>query len=115
MIRITYKPNQNLEPNYLQKPIFLGRRHACETNNVIESTYIRKKMKRMIEPAVRLTDTERKIFDVFLNTCAKYELKTTLRVAGGWVRDKLMGFECHDMDIAVQFDIYVGFFYALTM
>lgn len=30
------------------------------------------------------------------------ELKTTLRVAGGWVRDKLLGLESHDIDIALN-------------
>jgi len=27
---------------------------------------------------------------------------TTLRVAGGWVRDKLLGKESHDIDIALD-------------
>jgi tRNA nucleotidyltransferase (CCA-adding enzyme) len=33
---------------------------------------------------------------------AQCNLKTTLRVAGGWVRDKLMGKESDDIDIAVD-------------
>lgn len=32
----------------------------------------------------------------------KKELKSTLRVAGGWVRDKLLGLESHDIDIAID-------------
>ncbi|KAL0572287.1 hypothetical protein ABG067_009278, partial [Albugo candida] len=32
------------------------------------------------------------------------------RIAGGWVRDKLLGKECHDLDIAVN-DM-MGFEYA---
>ena len=30
------------------------------------------------------------------------ELQTTLRVAGGWVRDKLLGKESDDIDIAID-------------
>jgi tRNA nucleotidyltransferase (CCA-adding enzyme) len=33
---------------------------------------------------------------------AECNLKTTLRVAGGWVRDKLLGKESNDIDIALD-------------
>lgn len=32
----------------------------------------------------------------------EHKLKTTLRVAGGWVRDKIMGKESSDIDIALD-------------
>ncbi|CAD7922385.1 unnamed protein product [Amoebophrya sp. A120] len=61
-------------------------------------------MKRMNSMArtVKLTDTERLIFRVFLDTCKHFELKTTLRAAGGWVRDKLLDIASDDLDIAVD-------------
>ena len=34
--------------------------------------------------------------------CALYTHQTTLRVAGGWVRDKLLGRECKDVDVALD-------------
>ncbi|KAJ8752341.1 hypothetical protein K2173_003977 [Erythroxylum novogranatense] len=49
-----------------------------------------------------LTDTEKKIFDRLLNTLHHFNLSTNLRVAGGWVRDKLLGKECYDIDIAID-------------
>ena len=66
-----------------------------------------------------LTDNENSLFDL-LRLCVKEEgLKTTLRVAGGWVRDKvlrnifllvkiiciylqLLGKDCKDIDIAID-------------
>ena len=60
-------------------------------------------MKRKMIPAITPTDTERLIFDVLLDACKRFELPTTVRVAGGWVRDKLLGVEfLNDIDIAVD-------------
>jgi len=38
---------------------------------------------------IELTDKERKIFDRLLSTLRYCNLDTQLRVAGGWVRDKV--------------------------
>ena len=46
----------------------------------------------MVEPAITqitLTQKEKQIFTTLLNVVDEYKLKTTLRVAGGWVRDKV--------------------------
>lgn len=51
-----------------------------------------------IEP----TDRERKLFKVLTDTLKHGELSTVLRCAGGWVRDKLLGLESDDIDIAVD-------------
>lgn len=37
-----------------------------------------------------------------LNCCKAKELKTVVRVAGGWVRDKLMNKESHDIDLTLD-------------
>ncbi|XP_031266869.1 tRNA nucleotidyltransferase cca2 isoform X1 [Pistacia vera] len=55
-----------------------------------------------VKEKIELTETEKKIFDSLLNTLRHFNLKTELRVAGGWVRDKLLGKECYDIDIALN-------------
>ncbi|KAG2259980.1 hypothetical protein Bca52824_079274 [Brassica carinata] len=39
---------------------------------------------------IDLTDNKRKILDLLLAALRKHNLKTQLRVAGGWVRDKVL-------------------------
>lgn len=51
---------------------------------------------------INLTPKEEEIFS-FLNKIVKEKTpETVLRVAGGWVRDKLLGKDSHDIDIAVD-------------
>ncbi|KAJ3043794.1 CCA tRNA nucleotidyltransferase, mitochondrial [Rhizophlyctis rosea] len=59
-------------------------------------------------PKITLTDSETKLFDLLVGA-TKYIKDTqpdaapvTLRVAGGWVRDKLLGLDSHDIDIAID-------------
>jgi tRNA nucleotidyltransferase (CCA-adding enzyme) len=49
-----------------------------------------------------LTDTERRIFQTCLDTVLHFGLATTVRVAGGWVRDKLLGLQSDDIDITLD-------------
>lgn len=51
---------------------------------------------------IKLTKKEEKIFKTLLDINEKYELNTTFRVAGGWVRDKLLGKESQDIDISID-------------
>ncbi|OMO83667.1 hypothetical protein CCACVL1_11299 [Corchorus capsularis] len=55
-----------------------------------------------VKEQIKLTETEKKIFEMLLSTVRHFNLKTQLRVAGGWVRDKLIGKECNDIDIALD-------------
>jgi hypothetical protein len=56
-----------------------------------------------IKSVIELTDTEQKLFEELLESSKKAGLnETTLRCAGGWVRDKLMGRESLDIDIALD-------------
>ena len=49
-----------------------------------------------------LTELEKKIFDFLIHVKEKNNLNNTIiRVAGGWVRDKLLGLENNDIDITV--------------
>ncbi|KAI9204831.1 uncharacterized protein BJ171DRAFT_503798 [Polychytrium aggregatum] len=67
---------------------------------------------------ITLTEQESKIFDI-LSKCAEHlhhqqpPKDVTLRVAGGWVRDKLLGMESHDIDIAL--DTMMGYDFALQV
>ena len=38
---------------------------------------------------ITLTELEKKIFKTFMDVVEENKLNTTLRVAGGWVRDKV--------------------------
>lgn len=52
-----------------------------------------------------MTAEESSIFTFLLQVLKDNNKSTTLRVAGGWVRDKLMGKESDDIDIALD-DMY---------
>lgn len=51
---------------------------------------------------VRCTAKEREVFDTLLAVVEHFKLDVTLRVAGGWVRDKLVGRESDDIDVALD-------------
>ncbi len=52
--------------------------------------------------AIQLTQQEEELFGILLKTLEHQHLKTVLRCAGGWVRDKLLGKDSHDIDIAID-------------
>jgi len=54
------------------------------------------------QPSIHITEQERKIFDFLLDVNNHFKLGTTLRVAGGWVRNKLLGLDGDDVDIAID-------------
>lgn len=59
----------------------------------------------MVEPAITqivLTQKEKQIFETLLSVLAQNQLKTTLRVAGGWVRDKVSLSKIHNGVVARQ-------------
>jgi tRNA nucleotidyltransferase (CCA-adding enzyme) len=51
---------------------------------------------------VTCTAEEERIFATLLEVVEKNDLPVTLRVAGGWVRDKLLGKNSTDIDIAID-------------
>ena len=54
------------------------------------------------QKTIWLNKTEEKIFNFLKKVNKKYNLNVTFRVAGGWVRDKIMGLESDDIDIALD-------------
>ncbi|CEO99751.1 unnamed protein product (mitochondrion) [Plasmodiophora brassicae] len=51
---------------------------------------------------VRLTPVEITLFGTIRDALDHYKLGTTVRAAGGWVRDKLLGKESKDIDLTVD-------------
>ncbi|KAI5949931.1 CCA1 [Candida jiufengensis] len=59
-----------------------------------------------INNAINLTESEQNIRNVLVGYCEYYNKinkpSLTLRITGGWVRDKLLGYDSQDIDIAVN-------------
>jgi len=51
---------------------------------------------------INLTEQEIDIFNILLEVAEDEKCKSTIRVAGGWVRDKIMGTNSNDIDITVD-------------
>ncbi|KAI9223210.1 hypothetical protein BC828DRAFT_376455 [Blastocladiella britannica] len=64
-------------------------------------------------PTLRLTADERRLFRLLNAAAATAPLPVTCRVAGGWVRDKLLGKQSDDLDIAL--DAMMGYDFALVL
>lgn len=68
-------------------------------------------MKRNINNSIVLDETETSIRDLLVKFCDYHNSQPDcdankqleLRITGGWVRDKLLGNESHDIDIAINF------------
>ncbi|CAG9316131.1 unnamed protein product [Blepharisma stoltei] len=54
------------------------------------------------EGIINLTPIERQLFDELLRVVEVTHCNTVLRVAGGWVRDKILGLHSDDIDIALD-------------
>ncbi|KNE62310.1 hypothetical protein AMAG_07542 [Allomyces macrogynus ATCC 38327] len=57
-----------------------------------------------------LTTAEQRLFALLNDVCKTAPKNVVCRVAGGWVRDKLLGHQSDDLDIAL--DSYMGFDFA---
>jgi len=55
---------------------------------------------------IELTRVEKKIFKTLISINDKYSIGATFRIAGGWVRDKLLGNNSDDIDISI--DVITG-------
>lgn len=52
---------------------------------------------------ISLSEKEEQIFSLLKDCCQHYQLNdVTLRIAGGWVRDKILGLTSEDCDIAID-------------
>lgn len=56
----------------------------------------------ILDHPIKLTALESEVFDIVKATATSDGRNVTARVAGGWVRDKILGRESDDIDIAVD-------------
>ncbi|KAI5170675.1 hypothetical protein NEFER03_0134 [Nematocida sp. LUAm3] len=61
-----------------------------------------EKKKEEEKEFIKLQQTEKNLFRDLMEYNKREELGIVFRVAGGWVRDKIMGIECNDIDIAID-------------
>lgn len=52
--------------------------------------------------SIQLTAQEEELFNILMKALEYERLTTVLRCAGGWVRDKLLKKDSHDIDLAVD-------------
>ncbi|CAJ1985966.1 tRNA nucleotidyltransferase [Leishmania donovani] len=57
---------------------------------------------RVVRLEAAIPPAHQSVFDFLLSVAAENKLKATLRVAGGWVRDMLLGLHSNDIDIAIE-------------
>jgi len=69
-------------------------------NSILKLAYQFKKLAQLHD--IILNDTEKKIFNLLLDVIKSKSPNTILRVAGGWIRDKMLGKDSNDIDIAVS-------------
>ncbi|XP_078438272.1 polynucleotide adenylyltransferase family protein [Wolffia australiana] len=95
----------------LAASVFHRRRHLCVLRELLASaTRPFEKLpagsmgaaRVAVKSSIDLTEKEDKIFQQLIGVVHHFQMETQLRVAGGWVRDKLLGLECFDIDIALD-------------
>ncbi|KAI3906134.1 hypothetical protein MKW92_021335 [Papaver armeniacum] len=91
-------PLSHFKLNSLNFHKISNRRTMASSPSPSSSLYSCVKVKDKID----LTEKENQIFSRLLQVLHHFNLCTELRVAGGWVRDKLLGKDCHDIDIAID-------------
>ncbi|PIN09292.1 tRNA nucleotidyltransferase/poly(A) polymerase [Handroanthus impetiginosus] len=97
-------------PNFCRRNLKQGPlrfRHSCYSFFFSRSASVKATMCASppfvhVKDQIDLTAKEKQIFDRLLEVIRHFNLQTQLRVAGGWVRDKLLGKECYDIDIALD-------------
>lgn len=81
---------------------------ACHFRSHIIRYSTRYIMNHHVDTKINLNDNESKLRGLLLKFCNYYnesaprEEKLEIRITGGWVRDKLLGKESHDLDIALN-------------
>lgn len=63
---------------------------SSATSSSSRESFRNKQPREGYGPSIRLTDEERHLFNLLRHVREQTNLNTTLRVAGGWVRDKLL-------------------------
>jgi hypothetical protein len=86
--------NNNRNSNSLIK---IGLEYKKYSNIKLNGQFIEKNRE------FKLTDDEEELFELFRNIVNELKLGSTIRIAGGWVRDKLLGVKGKpDIDVALD-------------
>mmetsp|Transcript_20492 Transcript_20492/g.28744 ORF Transcript_20492/g.28744 Transcript_20492/m.28744 type:complete len:568 (-) Transcript_20492:92-1795(-) len=96
--------------SHVKTTTFLQFKHTSRMDNNNTSpisetpsvTRIKNAPKYTVNQQISLTPVEKKIFTFLLEVVHKNKSGTTLRAAGGWVRDKILGQQSEDIDIALD-------------
>ncbi|QLG74588.1 hypothetical protein HG535_0G04710 [Zygotorulaspora mrakii] len=82
---------------------------ARGTRGMINGSQLKKHAFDIAQPSIKLNKVEQKICRLLNDYTALFNAKQenvaeplTLRISGGWVRDKLLGQDSHDLDIAIN-------------
>jgi len=67
-----------------------------------------RNLNRPLLVQIELSSIEQQIFSLLLEVNTSYRLGCTLRVAGGWVRDKLLGICADQIDLDIALDNMLG-------
>ena len=87
-------------PDGEQMGVMSSREAQLEANKLIS---YKLNKNNAINKDFALTEIEKGCFSIIMNILQKNNLTSTIcRVAGGWVRDKLLGKESDDIDIALN-------------
>ncbi|XP_062204118.1 CCA tRNA nucleotidyltransferase, mitochondrial-like isoform X2 [Phragmites australis] len=97
-------PLRSVAPHALHRNFFFSRIRAFSGNHGMAAVSPEQQQRRSVEVSetVELTEKEERIFRRLLDVVRHFDLGTQLRVAGGWVRDKLLGKDSADIDIALD-------------
>jgi len=107
--------NPHKDPKYtaeywLNSPILQGNpqmrseivREAETATYIVKEASIMKEAAVKLQLPIQIEQDEQEIFDLLLSVNQKFNLGLTFRVAGGWVRDRLLGVQSKDIDIALD-------------
>lgn len=96
---------------------FSSMKRKCEEE--VSSFARRLRQAKMVTTTIELTPRESQLrsllLDVanYINESKEIDKKIELRWAGGWVRDKLLGIQSHDIDTAIN--VMTGYNFSLKM
>ncbi|KAF9610723.1 hypothetical protein IFM89_024573 [Coptis chinensis] len=90
-------------PNFhLNSKLGFYKSYNCRAVQTMSISLTEGQQEVKVKEKIQLNEKEKQIFDRLLQVVTHFNLQTQLRVAGGWVRDKLLGKECYDIDIALD-------------
>lgn len=102
---INSKSLTNLYPRYLI-PTHHQILYSTSSSSIFEKEEKLKTVPSFLSE-INLTEDENELIEMFKNLVLEEKLSTTVRIAGGWVRDKLLGNQGKD-DIDVVLDDISG-------